>query len=107
MEYNEPKAADVETIAEKYLEQVIKVERVPKGSSTYVYRAVTDTNYIRFLPEDASFATEVFVHRTLIEAGVSVPRIIGWEHKNELTGLSVMIEKEVPGISFVQYSDVT
>lgn len=101
MNYNAPKAADVKTVAEKYLEQVIKVERVPKGSSTYVYRAITDTEtyYIRFLPEDASFATEVLVHRTLFEAGVSVPRIIGWEHKNELTGLSVMIENEVPGIS--------
>ncbi len=101
MEYNEPKATDVKTVAEKYLEQVIKIERVPKGSSTYVYRTVTNTEtyYIRFLPEEASFATEVFVHRTLYEAGVSVPRIIGWEHKNELTGLSVMIENEIPGIS--------
>lgn len=101
MKYNAPEVADVKTVAEKYLEQVLRVERIPKGSSTYVYRAVTNTEsyYLRFLPEDASFATEVYVHRTLSDAGISVPKIIGWEHKNELTGLSVMIETEVPGIS--------
>jgi aminoglycoside phosphotransferase (APT) family kinase protein len=101
MKYNAPEVVDVITVAEKYIEQVIRVERIPKGSSTYVYRAVTNTEsyYLRFLPEDGSFATEVFIHRTLSEAGISVPQIIGWEHKNELTGLSVMIEDEVPGIS--------
>lgn len=101
MKYNAPEVEDVKTVAEKYLERVNKIERVLKGSSTYVYRALTNTEtyYIRFLPEEASFATEVLVHKTLLENGVNVPRIIGWEHKNGLTGLSVMIENEIPGVS--------
>lgn len=100
MNDNSPELGVVKVVAEKYLHDIINVERVPKGSSTYVYRIKTNSGiyYMRFLPEDASFATEVLVHNTLRAAGVSVPRVIGFEHKNEYCGLSVMLLDEIPGI---------
>ena len=96
-------APDLETaksITEKYLDGVLRAERVVKGSSTYVYRmaAKSGTYYLRFLKENASFATEVLALNALYAAGVRVPRVIGFEHKNERTGLSVMLVDEIPGI---------
>ncbi len=64
--------------------------RVTTGSGTY---------YVRFLPEAASFAAEVMAHNILLDMGVIVPRVIGFEHRNETTGLSVMITAEIPGVS--------
>ena len=100
MNNNAPESQVIKTVAEKYLDDIISVERVPKGTSTYVYRVTTNagTYYMRFLPEDASFAAEVLAHNTLCATGVSVPPIIGFEHKNEHTGLSVMLVGEIPGI---------
>lgn len=100
MNKNAPDLEDVNIIAKKYVKDILRIERVPKGSSTYVYRVVTSsgTYYIRFLPENASFATEVLVHNILFAAGVRVPRVIGFEHKNEQIGLSVMLLNELPGI---------
>ena len=97
---NIPESGVVKAIAEQYLDNIISVERVLKGTSTFVYRVTTNsgTYYMRFLPEDASFAVEVLAHNTLCTVGVSVPRVIGFEHKNELTGLSVMHVDEIPGI---------
>ena len=63
--------------------------RVTTGSGTF---------YIRFLPEDASFAAEVLAHNILLGMGVIVPRVIGFEHRNETTGLSVMITEEITGV---------
>ena len=99
MNHNAPESGVVKIVAEKYLDNIICIERVPKGASTYVYRitARSGTYYMRFLPENASFAAEVLVHNTLCAAGVSVPRVIGFEHKNEHTGLSVMLVDEIPG----------
>lgn len=99
MNNNAPELGVVKTVAKKYLNNIIGVERVPKGTSTYVYRVTTKsgTYYMRFLPENASFAAEVLVHDTLYAAGVSVPRVIGFEHKNEHTGLSLMLLDEIPG----------
>ncbi|WP_325166664.1 phosphotransferase [Viridibacillus soli] len=58
----------------------------------------SDTFYLRILPEqDYSFATEVKVHDTLINKGVKVPKVIHFEHKNHLTGLSLMIMDEMAG----------
>src|SRR5690242_5619528 len=100
MNNNIPESGVVKTVAEKYLDNIISVECVLKGASTYVYRVTTNsgTYYMRFLPEDASFAAEVLAHNTLSAAGVNVPRVIGFEHKNEHAGLSVMLVDEIPGI---------
>jgi hypothetical protein len=70
-----PDLKDVNLIAEKYVNGIVKIERVPKCSSTYVYRIIKNSGiyYIRFLPESASFATEVLVHNILYSKGVSVP----------------------------------
>jgi aminoglycoside phosphotransferase (APT) family kinase protein len=101
LDKNAPEPGVVKNIAGKYLNGIIHVERVLKGASTYVYRisAKTGTYYMRFLPEDASFASEVLAHNILRVAGVSVPQVIDFEHKNEHTGLSVMLTGEIPGIS--------
>jgi aminoglycoside phosphotransferase (APT) family kinase protein len=82
------------------LDGIINVEHVPKGASTYVYRVISrsGTYYLRFLPEDGSFAAEVLAHNTMRAAGVNVPRLIGFEHRNEHTGLSVMLVEEIPGM---------
>lgn len=96
-----PELNTVKSVAAKYLKNIVSVERVPGGWSTYVFRVKTrtETFYIRFLPEDASFAAEVLAHNILLERGVAVPRVIAWEHRNEAAGLSVMITEEIPGIS--------
>lgn len=101
MSNNTPESAVVKTVAEKYLNDILNVERVLKGSSTYVYRVITSlaTYYMRFLPEDASFAAEVLVHNKLFASGIKVPQIIGFEHKNDLTGLSMMLVDEILGTS--------
>lgn len=98
---NPPDERAVRAVAERYLNRVIAVDRVPKGWSTYVYRVTTDssTYYIRFLPEDASFAPEALAHNLLLAKSVSVPRVIGFEHREKATGLSVMITEEMPGDS--------
>jgi Ser/Thr protein kinase RdoA (MazF antagonist) len=99
MNNNRPECSLVKTAAQKYLSNIISVEPVPKGSSTYVYRVTTTsgTYYMRFLPDDASFAAEVLVHNSLYTAGVKVPKILGFEHKNEYTGLSLMLVDEITG----------
>lgn len=68
MSSNAPEASVVRTVAGKYLSNITSVERVSKGWSTYVYRVISDSNtyYIRFLPEDASFAAEALAHNTEI-----------------------------------------
>lgn len=101
MKHPEPELNTVKTVAVKYLKNIVTVERVPRDWSTYVFCVKTRTEifYIRFLPEDASFAAEVLVHNILLERGVVVPRVIAWEHRNEATGLSVMITGEIPGVS--------
>jgi aminoglycoside phosphotransferase (APT) family kinase protein len=95
-----PEVRHVKAIAGNYLSDIISVERVPRGLSTYVFRVISGpgTYYIRFLPENASFAAEVLAHNILLEKGVIVPRVIGFEHKNKTTGLSVMITEEIAGV---------
>lgn len=95
-----PELKRVETIAGKYLNNIISVERTQKGQSTYVFRIMTrtETFYIRFLPEDASFAAEALAHTILLKKGVLVPCVIAWEHRNEESGLSIMITEEIPGV---------
>lgn len=65
-----------------------------------MFRVITGSGiyYVRFLPEDASFAVEVLAHNILLDMGVIVPRVIGFEHRNETTGLSVMITEEITGV---------
>ena len=94
-----PETGSVESVAHRCLTGVTGVERVTQGWSTYVYRATTGTGtyYIRFLPEDASFAAEALAHNILRGKGVLVPRVVCFEHREESSGLSVMITEEVPG----------
>ncbi len=101
MNNHKPEVENVKTVAGKYLNDIINVERVPKGWSTYVYRVITGsgTYYVRFLPEDASFAAEVLAHNILLDKGVIVPRVVGFEHRNEATGFSLMVTAEIPGVS--------
>ena len=101
MKRHAPEIDAVRAIARKYLRDVLTVERVPKGASTFVYRATTGagTFYLRFLPEQASFAAEVLAHEMMLAAGLKVPRIIGFEHREAETGLSLMVAEEIPGVS--------
>ncbi|MBI9011534.1 MAG: aminoglycoside phosphotransferase family protein [Clostridiales bacterium] len=94
-----PEIKDVRIIAQKYFSEDIKVEPVLKGCSTFVYRITTDhrTYYIRFLPEEGSFASEVLVHEKLSDLGMKVPKVLYFEEKNEITNLSLMILDEIPG----------
>lgn len=95
-----PEESDVLNSVQKYLPDVETVKRVPKGGSTYVYRVKTplETYYARFLPEDCSFAAEVAAHKIMTDAGIRVPRIIAFEHKEEKSGLSMMLAFEIPGV---------
>ena len=74
-------------------------ERVKSGWSTYVYRVAHggQSYYLRVLPEDASFAAEAKAHEILLAHGVTVPKPLYFEHKNELLGKSVMLTSEIPG----------
>jgi len=105
MNNNAPKSETVKAVAEKYLSYIISVEPVPKGRSTFVYRVITNCGsyYMRFLPEDASFAAEVLAHNAMRSAGVRVPQVIAFEDKNELTGLSAMLLDEIPGICIEEH----
>lgn len=95
-----PELKDVNTIDHKYLNNINSIERVLKGSSTYVYRVISNNKiyYMRFLSENGSFASEVLTHNILYSAGIKVPQVIGFEHENDLTGLSLMLLNELPGI---------
>jgi len=94
-----PEIKDVRIITQKYFNEDLTIEPVLKGCSTFVYRITTDnkTYYIRFLPEEDSFASEVLVHNELSNLGVKVPKVLYFEEKNELTNLSLMILDEIPG----------
>ena len=96
-----PEESDVLVAVQKYFPEIETVERVPKGGSTYVYQARTPSEiyYARFYPEDFSFAAEVTAHKLMIDAGIQVPRIVAFEHKESQSGLSMMIASEIPGVS--------
>ena len=96
-----PDERDVLHAVRRRLPEAESAARVPKGNSTYVYRVKTPSNtyYARFLPEAASFAAEVTAHRLMDAAGVRVPRIADFEHREESSGLSMMLAAEIPGVS--------
>jgi len=76
------------------------VERVEEGVSTHVYRIYrgNEVFYLRVLPEvGASFAPEARVHTFLQEKNVKVPKIIYFEHYNEMLQRSIMITTEIKG----------
>ncbi len=90
----------VKQIVNGFFKEFVDLERVRKGTSTYVYRvrAGSESYYLRICSElQASFAAEVQVHEKLIAAGVNVPKVVHFEQKNELIGLSLMIVGEIPG----------
>ncbi|MCL2774861.1 MAG: aminoglycoside phosphotransferase family protein [Oscillospiraceae bacterium] len=95
-----PEECDVMNAVKKYLPDVETVNRVPKGGSTYVYRAKTPSEiyYARFLPEDCSFAVEVTAHKIMAHIGVKVPQVVAFEQKESQIGLSMMIASEIPGV---------
>ena len=94
-------------ISEKIFCKPVELNREVRGTSTFVYRILVEnsTFYLRVLPEqDTSFATEVKVHKTLSNLGVKVPKVIHFEDKNDLIGLSLMIVEEIAGKSLNDYS---
>jgi len=82
-------------------ETVISVERMMSGDTTFVYRInmTEKTYYARFLPKDGRFNIELLVHKILLEHNINIPRILFYEEENVETGLSFMIEEEMPGMS--------
>ena len=96
-----PALSTVTAVAKRYFKVIHTVERVSQGLSTFVYRISTEEGirYMRFLPEQASFAAEALVHRLLRERGVWAPAVVAMEHQNRDTGLSLMITEEIPGRS--------
>jgi aminoglycoside phosphotransferase (APT) family kinase protein len=94
----------VMSICEKYFfnnGDVISVEKMLSGDTTFVYRINTTekTYYARFLPNDGRFNIELLVHKTLLEHNISIPRILFFEEENAETGFSFMIEEEMHGTS--------
>ncbi|MCL2883971.1 MAG: aminoglycoside phosphotransferase family protein [Oscillospiraceae bacterium] len=101
------KELDIEAVrraAAGYFREPFTFGDVPRHWSTHVYAVYAGGKiyYLRILPEDASFAVEVHAHNLLRDSGVTVPRVLHWEHKNSEVGLSLMIEAEIPGASVEQ-----
>ncbi len=96
---NELNIALVRKAVSGILEKHATLERVTEGSSTYVYRVREKHRilYLRILPEDASFAIEVHVHKLLQLRGLHVPQVLYYEERNPLLGLSLMLTEEIPG----------
>ena len=96
----EPKDYDVLNAAQKYLPDIKSIKRVPKGGSTYVYQIKTSSElcYARFLPEDCTFAVEATAHKIMTDLGVQVPQIIAYEDKEAISGQSMMLISEIPGV---------
>lgn len=91
----------VKQVVDGFFNKPMYIERVHQGLSTFVYRIKTEsaTHYLRILPEDASFAVEVRLHELLIQKGILVLKVIHFEDRNNLLGLSLMIITEIPGDS--------
>lgn len=96
-----PSVETIKAISEKYFGKVNEVEHVLEGHSTYVYRIKADNvvTYMRLLPEKASFQSEVSAHMLLHDKGLKVPRVLAYEEKNQVTGLSLMLVNEIKGSS--------
>lgn len=95
-----PEMELVKHIANRFFDSTVEVERVLKGSSTYVFTVKTadKTYYMRILPESGtSFEAEARAHQLLLDRGVNVPRIIHCERKNDAIGLSLMLAEEIRG----------
>lgn len=83
-----------------FVQNPISVERMTEGVSTVVYRILFphETFYLRILPEEgARFAPEVVVHTQLCSMQINVPKVIHFEHFNELLRRSVMVTTEIKG----------
>ncbi len=86
-----------------------QLEHVAEGTSTWVYRAVSQgaTFYLRILPEaDASFGPEVAVHERVRRLGVKAPEIVYYEPTYEPLQRSVMVVREIPGRPLSQSTDL-
>jgi aminoglycoside phosphotransferase (APT) family kinase protein len=82
-------------------EIITGAKRMLSGNTTFVYRIDTakKTYYARFLPNDGRFNIEFLIHKTLEEHNINIPKILFFEEENAETGLSFMIEEEMPGMS--------
>lgn len=95
-----PKIELVKQIADDFFGKPVEVERVTKGGSTFVFRIKVENQiyYLRIPRElNANFAVEVKVHELLIKKGVTVPKIICFEPKNNVVQSSIMIAEEISG----------
>jgi len=95
-----PSLALLQQFADEWFGKQVELERVTKGSSTYVFRMSVEhqTYYLRILPElDISFEAEVNALRLLKSKGVNVPNVIHYERSNDSIGLSLMITEELLG----------
>lgn len=102
MSKQRPDFALVEQTATGFFRTPVELEEVKQGASTFVYRLRTGAKvfYLRILPEaDMTFAGEVKAHEILLGRGVRVPRIIHYEPRNQVLGLSLMVEEEIKGTS--------
>lgn len=99
-----PREETVYKAIRSYLPGATAVTRVEEGMSTYVYRVSDETKryYIRLLPEDASFGAEVLAHRYMQDKGIPIPEIIAFAEKEPITGFSMMLAREIPGVSMAQ-----
>jgi len=104
-----PSIALLQQLANEWFGARVKLERVTRGSSTYVFRMFLEhqTYYLRILPErDVSFEAEVNVLRVLKNNRVNVPNVIHYEQRNNSIGLSLMITEELLGYDLDQPGSV-
>jgi Ser/Thr protein kinase RdoA (MazF antagonist) len=82
-------------------EIITGAKRMLSGDTTFVYRIETakKTYYARFLPNDGRLNIEFLIHKKLEEHKINVPKILFFEEENAETGLSFIIEEEMPGVS--------
>jgi len=100
-----PSIALLQQLANEWFGAGVELERITKGSSTYVFRMFVEhqTYYVRILPEQGvSFEAEVNVLRLLKNNGVNVPNVIHYEQRNNSIGLSLMITEELLGYDLDQ-----
>jgi len=101
---NCPTETSVISVCKNYFsdnETIMSAKRMLTGDTTFVFRINTSKNtyYARFLPNNGRLNIEVFVHRTLLEHKINVPRILFFEEENAETGLSYMLEEKMPGMN--------
>lgn len=98
---NRPTLEKAKEIAKKYYEEVIEIEEVKEGCSTYVYRIKLKESikYMRLLPENTTFASEVLAHKAMERKCIKVPQVERYEECESISNCSLMIISEMKGES--------